>query len=350
MKIKLNFTPLLGFIIGIIISSFLVLLFKENPAQVLKVLSGSFLQSKFDFGLTLFYTTCFIFSGLAFSIPFRTGLFHIGTEGQLVISAMVASVLGQYNYGSDFVGIIIIICGTLLSGFITSILISWFKVYKESHEVVVAIMLNFIWTALASFVALKFFQNPDSQNPESALIKANFQFLKLDPIKIYFDNSAVSSFLIIAIFCCFVIWFFETKTKWGWQLNAFGQNPSAAERMGISKKKMYFISFGLAGFFSALIGLTEVLGSSFQYKVGFSPAYGFLGIVVALLAQGHPIGMIFSSFVLAVLHKGASDLDLETQFLTRDFSKVLQSLIIFCVASATYINFRRQHSKGSKWN
>ena len=116
---------------------------------------------------------------------------------------------------------------------------------------------------------------------------------------------------------------------------------------GLIAKQEKLFTFG---FFSALIGLTEVLGSSFQYKVGFSPAYGFLGIVVALLAQGHPIGMIFSSFVLAVLHKGASDLDLETQFLTRDFSKVLQSLIIFCVASATYINFRRQHSKGSKWN
>jgi simple sugar transport system permease protein len=66
--------------------------------------------------------------------------------------------------------------------------------------------------------------------------------------------------------------------------------------------------------------------------------------VVALLAQGHPIGILFSSFIMAVLHKGASDLDLETQFLTRDFSKVLQAIIIFCVAGAVYLNHRKKKS------
>ncbi len=338
MKIKYDFSGLIGFFIGIALSALLVIIFKENPSQVLKVLSGSFLQSQFDLGLTLFYTTCFIFSGLAFSIPFRAGLFHIGAEGQIVFSAMCAAVLGQSH-----LGIFTIFTLTILSGLISAHLIAAYKVFKQSHEVVVAIMLNFILSAISSFIVLKYFQNPESQNPESSLILPNYQFLKNDGIKNFFDQSAVSSFLIIAVISCFFVWVFENKTIWGLEIKAFGENPTAATRMNISSKKVYFISLGLAGVFSAFVGLSEVFGSSFQFKLGFSPAYGFLGIVVALLAQGHPLGMIVSAFIMAVLHKGASDLDLETQYLTRDFSKILQSLIIFCVAGAVFINHKRKN-------
>ena len=342
---KIDYSSLIGFFVGVALSSVLVLLFKENPGHVLKVLSGSFLQSKFDMGLTLFYTTCFAFAGFAFSIPFKAGLFHIGAEGQIVVSAMVAAVVGiilPESLGSF--GIILICLATMAAGILSAQTIAFFKVYKQGHEVVVAIMLNFILAAIATYVVLQNFQNTESQNPESLLINTAFQGAKTDSLKVFFENSAVSSFLIVAIITCFAVWFFENKTKWGLELKAYGENPTAAERMGISAKKINFLALGIAGFFSSLVGLTEVLGSTFQYKVGFSPTYGFLGIVVALLAQGHPVGILFSSFIMAVLHKGASDLDLETQFLTRDFSKVLQAIIIFCVAGAVYLNHKRKKS------
>lgn len=342
---RIDFSSLIGFFIGVALSSLMVLVFKENPGNVLKVLSGSFLQSKFDMGLTLFYTTCFAFAGLAFSIPFKAGLFHIGAEGQIVLSAMMAAVMGIVLPESlGTFGVVVICLATVVVGVLAAQMIAFFKVYKQGHEVVVAIMLNFIFAAIATYVVLQNYQNTESQNPESALINPVFQVAKSGTLKTFFEQSAVSSFLLLAVISCLAVWFFEKKTKWGMELKAFGENPTAAERMGISAKKVNFLALGVAGFFSSLVGLTEVLGSTFQYKVGFSPAYGFLGIVVALLAQGHPIGILFSSFIMAVLHKGASDLDLETQFLTRDFSKVLQAIIIFCVAGAVYLNQRKKKS------
>lgn len=342
---RIDFSSLIGFFVGVAISSVLVFLFKENPVHVLKVLSGSFLQSKFDMGLTLFYTTCFAFAGLAFSIPFKAGLFHIGAEGQIVFSAMMAAVMGIILPESlGTFGLILICLSTMIIGIFSAQVIAFFKVYKQGHEVVVAIMLNFIYAAIATYVVLQNFQNSESQNPESSLIQPVFQKAKADAIKLFFEQSAVSSFLLLAVLSCAAVWFFENKTKWGLEIKAYGENPSAAERMGISAKKVNFLSLGVAGFFSSLVGLTEVLGSTFQYKIGFSPAYGFLGIVVALLAQGHPLGILFCSFLMAILHKGASDLDLETQFLTRDFSKVLQAIIIFCVAGAVYLKHRKKKS------
>ncbi len=329
--------PWIGLIFGILISCLLAIFFKENPWQIFKILTTSSLNSKFDLGLTLFYTTCLIFSGLAFSIPLKAGLFHIGSEGQILISAFMAAYLGYALHLNLLLSTIVFIAGTLLTGIFSALIISAFKVFRGAHEVVVAIMLNFIFAALATWLTVNYVQNPESQNPETALIQPQLQFLKNDFLKNYFDQSPVSIFIIVAILTCIALQILENRSVFGYQLKAFGRNPAAAERLGLSRMKMIFIAMGLAGLFSACVSLNEVMGNSFQYKIGFSPQYGFIGIAVALLARQNSIGIIFSAFLMACLHKGASDLDLETQFLTRDFSKILQALIIFSVAASYFL-------------
>ena len=344
-----NLAPWLGLVFGITISCLLSVFFHESPLHILKILTTSFFSSKFDLGLTLFYTTCFIFSGLAFAIPMKAGLFHIGAEGQILFSALISAYLGTAiipfsNSFSLIISAVVIILTTIVAGACSAMLISVFKVFKQAHEVVVAIMLNFVFAAFTTWATVNRLQSPTSQNPETALLNEPFQFLKNDVLKTYFDNSPVSLFLVAALIACFVLYFFETKTLLGYKIKAYGHNPHAAVRLGISQNQILFVSLGLAGAFSACVGLTEVLGNSFQYKIGFSPQYGFLGIAVSLLAQQNFIGIIGSAFLMACLHKGASDLDLETEHMTRDFSRVLQAIIIFSVAASYYL-FSRKKSK-----
>lgn len=342
--------PWLGLIFGIIISCGLTWFFNESPLHVLKILTTSFFNSKFDLGLTLFYTTCLIFSGLAFAIPMKAGLFHIGGEGQILLSALVAAYFGSAilpldNSYSIIFSFLIITLITLAFGGLAALILAFFKLIRQAHEVVVAIMLNFIFAALTIWITVNHLQNPNSQNPETIPISHALQFLKNDFLKNYFDNSAVSSFLIIAVLSCIILAALEKKTLLGYQILAYGSNPHAASRIGISKTKILILCLGLAGIFSAFVGLTEVFGNTFQYKIGFSPQYGFLGIAVALLARQNFIGIIGSAFLMACLYKGASDLDLETNYLTRDFSRVLQALIIFSVAASYYLsNYKKTKS------
>jgi general nucleoside transport system permease protein len=345
-------TPWIGLFFGLLISCLLALLFKENPWHVFKVLTTSMFNSKFDFGLTLFYTTCLIFSGLAFSIPLKAGLFHIGAEGQILFSAFTAAFVGATLSLNLFTSLVLVFVFTALAGISSALVIALLKIYRNAHEVVVAIMLNFIFAALTTWMTINLIQNPDSQNPESALIHEPLRFMQNDFLKVYFDQSAVSSFFIVAVISCLILYFLESNTLIGSQIKAFGLNPQAAQRLGISKVKIICLAMGLAGLCSSGVALTEVLGNSFQYKIGFSPQYGFLGIAVALLARQNSIGIIFSAFLMACLHKGASDLDLETQFLTRDFSNVLQALIIFSVAASYFIfdflSRRQKRTEGLK--
>jgi simple sugar transport system permease protein len=277
----------------------------------------------------------------------KAGLFHIGSEGQILFSALIAAWLGTAivpfnNSFSLIISVAVIIFSTLISGAFAAVIIAFFKIFKQAHEVVVAIMLNFIFAALTTWVTVNRLQSPTSQNPETALIADSFQFLKNDFLKTYFDNSPVSVFLIVALVCCLVLNFVEKKTMIGYKIRAYGANPSAAARIGISQNQILILSLSLAGIFSAGVGLTEVLGNTFQYKIGFSPQYGFLGIAVSLLAEQNFVGIIGSAFLMACLHKGASDLDLETEHLTRDFSRVLQAIIIFSVAASYFIANRKR--------
>jgi len=340
--------PWFGLIAGLVLSCLLALFFNESPWHVFKILTTSFYNSKFDLGLTLFYTTCLIFSGLAFAVPMKAGLFHIGSEGQILFSALIAAYLGTAivpfdNAFSFVISVAVILVSSMAAGAASAILIAFFKILKQAHEVVVAIMLNFIFAAVTTWLTVNRLQSPTSQNPETALMHESFQFLKNDYLKTYFENSPVSVFLFAALGCCVLLQYVERRTFIGYKIRAYGANPHAATRLGFSQNEILMISLGLAGVFSAGVGLTEVFGNAFQYKIGFSPQYGFLGIAVSLLAQQSFLGIIGSAFLMACLHKGASDLDLETERLTRDFSRVLQAIIIFSVAASYYIaNLKRK--------
>jgi len=90
-----------------------------------------------------------------------------------------------------------------------------------------------------------------------------------------------------------------------------------------------FLAGGLAG----LVGVGEVLGNAGRFRLGFSPEYGFIGIAVALLGKNRPAGVVAAALLFGALHKGTSDLDLETENVTRDLSLILQALIILSVSA-----------------
>jgi simple sugar transport system permease protein len=99
-----------------------------------------------------------------------------------------------------------------------------------------------------------------------------------------------------------------------------------------------------------MVGISEVLGNSGKFIVGFSPDYGFMGIAVALLGRNHPVGVVAAAFLFGALHKGTADLDLETDHVTRELSLVLQALIILSVsADALWTRLGKKSETRKSW-
>ena len=138
-------------------------------------------------------------------------------------------------------------------------------------------------------------------------------------------------FALIAL--AIALHYYITKSVWGYELKAIGENEIAARTYGISPAKAWITSMFVAGGVAGLVGVVEVLGNSHRFKIGFSNDYGFVGIAVALVARGNLLAVLPSAFLFGILQKGSASLDLETDKVTRDLSYIIQGLIILGVAS-----------------
>jgi simple sugar transport system permease protein len=105
---------------------------------------------------------------------------------------------------------------------------------------------------------------------------------------------------------------------------------------------MRILAMTLSGGVAGLVAASEVLGSSYRFKMGFSPGYGFIGIAVALLGRGNPFGIFAAALLFGALHKGSLDLDFETDNVSQDLSMVLQALIILAVAADGLWSWKRR--------
>lgn len=325
----------LGLIVGISIVLAFVYFSGEHPWHILQVIAKSAFGSRYDLGVTLYYTTPLIFTGLSVAIAFHAGLFNIGAEGQLSLAALATALFGVMlpNMPPIIGPVLALLFGVGIGAF-WGWIAGYLKVRFGSHEVITTIMLNFIAAALVSWLVTSKFQNPDSPNPETSPIASVYFLRQMDPMAHWFGDAPVSSALFVGIFLAISLWFFLWRTPWGYEIRATGANEFAARIAGIAVARSKLLAMAMSGGLAGFVALSEVLGNAGRYRMGFSSDFGFVGIAVALLARSNPIGILFTALLFGALHKGAQDLDIETEFVTRDLSLVIQALIILCVSAA----------------
>ena len=338
--LKSSFKSIAGVVLGLSLGLMVCYFAGESPIKVLKVLFESSFGSGYDFGMTLFYTAPLLLTGLAVSIPFRTGLFNIGGEGQLLVGALGAAwagVLGK-DIHSPAIAIIFATALSFLAGGIWGAIPGVLKAKRGSHEVITTIMMNFIAAGLTSYFTLYVITDPDSSQAESIQLPAVFH---LKPFAI-FNGAPMGELIFVLIAIVFIIHYWLWNSVRGYEMKAVGENEVAAETYGISKQKSWIFSMFLAGGLAGMVGVVEVLGNAHRFKLGFSADYGFVGIAVALLARGNILGIIPSAFLFGILQKGSGSLDLETEKVTRDLAYIIQGLIILGVAAEGLFEMKKK--------
>ena len=330
---------LLALVAGLALGLAITWIAGENPWHVLKILVHSAFGSRTDLGMTIFYATPLVFTGLSVAVAFQAGLFNIGAEGQLTMGALAGAAIGaMWPSTPPIVAPILAALGTFAAGALWGAIPGWLRAWRGSHEVINTIMLNFIAAALGSYVTLYLLKNPATQNPETRPIGPSY-LLAHFPI---FGDAPVSLALPLALLAAFGFWVLMTRTRLGFEMRVVGQGEAAARASGINVGRIRILALTLAGGIAGLVGVAEVLGNAGKFRVGFSPEYGFMGIAVALLGRGKPLGILGAAFLFGALHKGTADLDLETDHVTRELSLMLQALIMLSVcADGLWSWFRR---------
>jgi simple sugar transport system permease protein len=330
--------PLIAVVAAFVVGGILILIIGDNPIEAYRLLFGSAFSWPVGIGYTLFYATPLIFTGLAVLVAFRCGLLNIGAEGQLYIGAFATAWVGiTFANLSPWLLIPMCFIAAIVGGGVWGAIPGVLKARFGSHEVINTIMLNFLAVALLSYFTQYHYKAPGDPIMESIPIGQGAHIARLGkfipgmpqfiPLNLAF---------VLALICCGLVYIFLWRTKWGYELRSTGTNPSAAEYGGISVRKQIIIAMTISGSLAGMVGINEVLGYRYRYYDGFSDNYGFTGIAVALLGRNHPVGVIISALLFAVLQRGGIPVDAFTQHVTKDIVQVLQGTIILFVAAEAF--------------
>ncbi|HXJ40572.1 MAG TPA: hypothetical protein VNH18_14930, partial [Bryobacteraceae bacterium] len=206
--------PILAVALGLALGLGVTRIAGENPWHILQILWKSAFGSGYDVGMTLFYSTPLIFTGLAVAVPLQAGLFNIGAEGQLTLGALAAAAVGALWPALPWpVAPILATLAAILAGTVWGAIPGWLRARRGSHEVINTIMLNFIAAGLASYVTLYLLKNPDSQNPETRAVGAGYLIQQFG----IFGGAPVSMALPLAIMAAVLVSILLWRTVLGYE-------------------------------------------------------------------------------------------------------------------------------------
>ena len=331
--------PILNIILAFAVSGVVILAIGEDPWEAFGFLLVGAAGSQEAVGYTLYYATNLIFTGLAVAVAFHAGLFNIGAEGQAYVGGLgVALVcLGLDSALPGFLIIPLCIIASMAFGAAWALIPAYLQAYRGSHIVITTIMFNFIASAMMVYLLVNVLIKPGQMAPETRTFSESAWIPSmhdaLASLGIEFAHSPLNLSLLLAVICCFAIWAFIWRTRWGYAIRTVGQNQTAAVYGGINPKWIIILTMSVSGGLAGFVALNEILGVQHRLLIDYVAGYGFTGIAVALMGRNHPIGIVFAAMLFGALYQGGAELAFEIPTITRDLVVVIQGLVIlFCGA------------------
>lgn len=345
--------PMIAILLGFLFGSIIMLLTGLNPkdlfVSIVRAITGininnigtnrEVFNSRY-LGEYFVSVMPLILTGLSAAFAFRTGLFNIGGEGQVLVGACFATYAALLiDLPAIILVPVVILAGALggaLWGFIPGILKAKFNV----SEVVVTIMLNYTGLYTTNYF-LK--QLPGSTNARTADLPAA-SLLKSDFLSGITNNSRLHYGFIVAILAVLVFWFIIEKTTFGYELKSVGYNPFASRYAGMKVERNAALSMTIAGAFSGLAGAIIVAGTFGYGRVLPSfENYGFDGLAVALIGNSTGLGTVLGALLFGGL-KAAQPI-MQINRIPRDIAIIIISSIVVFIAMRNGIKFMLEKVK-----
>ncbi|WP_371407305.1 ABC transporter permease [Kribbella sp. NBC_00662] len=279
---------------------------------------------------SLTQATPLICGGLAVSLAFRTGLFNIGAQGQLIAGAILAAYVGFAWHLPAGLHLIVAILAGLLGGALWGGVVGLLKARTGAHEVIVTIMLNYVAIyLLAWLLTTSAFQRPGRTDPISPIVDSNAQYPQ-------FGDTRLHGGFILSVLAAIFVWWLLNRSTIGFELRAVGANADASRTAGMSVGRAYIIAMVVAGALAGLAGTQQVLGTDLPLTDGVAASVGFDAITVALLGRGTPLGTVLAGLLFGALNAGGLQMQLITQT-PLTLTTVLQAVIVLFVAAPALV-------------
>ena len=335
--------PIVNLIAAFVVSGIIIALIGENPFHALGVMIKGAFYYKGAFGYTLYYTTNFIFTGLAVAVAFHALLFNIGGEGQAAMGGLAIGLVALLldTALSAVVVVSIAILASAAAGALWGAVPGYLQAKRGSHIVITTIMFNFIAASIMVWLLAGMLMSPGQMSPETRSFADGVSLAKIHYLAglvgIDMARSPLNISFIIALLCCVGVWLLIWHSKLGYAIRATGFSEKAAIYGGHLPARIIIITMAISGALAGMMALNEILGVQHRVILNFTAGYGFTGIAVALMGRNHPVGIIFASLLFGALYHGGAELDFEFQTITREMVIMIQGLIILFSGALAYM-------------
>lgn len=332
-RMKNIVVPLVAVLLGVLVGTIIMIATGYNAGSAFNALWNGAFGEIYYTGEVVRQVTPYILAGLAVAFAFRTGLFNIGVEGQLIVGWLAAVWVGVAFELPKFIHLPLAILAAAAAGALWAFIPGLLKAKFKVHEVIVTIMMNYVALHVTNYI-IRTVLSEKSDRTEMIADSASLRSPFLEGLT---DYSRLHWGILIALACVFIMWFLLEKTSKGYELRSVGFNQHASEYAGMSVSKNIILSMVISGAFAGLAGAMEALGT-FGYaaiKGGFT-GVGFDGIAVALLGGNGPIGIIFAALLFGSLKVGALNMPLEAG-VPNELVDIIIALIVFFVAASYMI-------------
>ena len=252
------------------------------------------------FSGTLVRAIPLIVIGVGVSLAFRAGVFNIGGEGQLALGAVAASVTGLLMPSVGVVSVVVALLFAAVAGAAWAGIAAVLRHRFGVLEVISTLMLNFVGANLVSYLVRGPLQEPSRIYPQSELVADAARLPRL------WEGTRLHLGVLIAVAVAVAEWWFLSRTAAGFKLRAAGASPTAAAITGrVRVGRVAALALVGSGALAGLAGGMEVAGVTYALYENISPGYGFSAIAVAMLARLHPLRVMATALLFAILETGA---------------------------------------------
>ncbi|MBD1832178.1 ABC transporter permease [Cyanobacteria bacterium FACHB-472] len=294
-------SPIIAIASALIVGAILISLSNANPITAYSILFQESLANYYGFGNTITKTAPLLLASLGVLVALKAGLFNIGAEGQIYMGGLGSVLVGLHLQGLPA---LIHVPLALLGGFLLGAVWGWIPGYLKAvrgvNEVITTLLLNYVALNFVGYLVNNPLKQPGAPSAYSALIAESARLPLILP------QTQAHAGIFIGLFATGLLWVLFARSPLGYQIEAVGQNPTAARYAGMSVNRTIMLVMALAGGLAGLAGAGEVMGLKYRLFDRFSPGYGFDAIAIALLCRGNLVGIVLTSLFFGILRSGAN--------------------------------------------
>lgn len=302
-----------------------------NPFSVYgTMIEGAFGSSRKIF-ITLQNLSILLIISLALTPAFKMKFWNIGGEGQVLIGGLAAAAC-MILFGQTLpsaVVILLMVVSSLAAGAIWGVIPAIFKAKWNTNETLSTLMMNYIATQLVAYFTI-LWEVPKGSG-KIGIINQNSMVGWLPEI---FGSKYMLTILVAAAVTA-GMYVYLKYTKHGYEISVVGESERTAKYVGMKTGKIIIRTMLLSGALCGLAGLLLVGGINHTVTTTISEGQGFTAVMVSWLAKFNPVTMIFTSFLIVFLDRGAGEIS--TNFgLNQSFADIITGIILFFIIGCEF--------------